>query len=69
MGEIKIEKNIPLPEPRSKWKDLLLKMKVGDSFLTVDSNRSNISATAKKMGFKVVSRMARSKIRIWLVKK
>ena len=71
MGKIKIESGVEIPRPnhRGKWKNLVKEMRVGDSVL-VDgqSPRLSLVAALKKAGFKGVSRQTDGGIRVWKTK-
>lgn len=68
--EIKIEKNVPLPNKRSNYYDVFSIMEVGDSFLVKDeAMRATISYAAKKDGYKFLSKKEGEKIRMWLIER
>lgn len=71
---LQIERNIPLPETRgrhsSRYRDVVAKMKVGDSFVAPESIRNGISGIAKRCGVVLtVRKLKDGEIRVWLVSK
>lgn len=73
-NEIKIEKGIPVTKRtvyhKGKWKSLLMKMKVGDSFTTkTKTNRSAIWTASRNLRVKTITRTDKNgDFRIWRVK-
>lgn len=66
--DIVIEKNIPLPPTRRKWKTLVSQMKIGDSFPVAGSQHSPgnaIRVTARRLGIKVEVHKVENGIRVW----
>lgn len=71
MNEIKIEKGIPVPETKQsggKWKDILLKLKVGDSF-QIESARTaaSIRTCARIQKVKITIQCDGYKYRLWRI--
>lgn len=70
--KIKIDKGVPLPARRgqgpSDLTQTLRGLKVGDSFVYPNLNRSNIFIAAGRVGIKVATRANGSSIRVWRVK-
>ena len=73
-GRIKIDRNIPLPESRRNGdpyrKYPFREMEVGDSFLFpkaigVNTARSNIAQTSRRLGRKFVIRQTERGVRCW----
>jgi hypothetical protein len=68
---IVIEKDVPVPpvhERYGKFKNLLIAMDVGDSFLVDDNDgRKGIFSSARKYKQFVTSRREGEKIRIWKI--
>ena len=68
---IVIEKDVPVPpvhERYGKFKNLLIAMDVGDSFLVDDNDeRQRIFSSARKYKQYVISRREGEKIRIWKI--
>lgn len=63
---IKIEKNIPLPDKSSGLVAGLKKLKIGDSFLAAADKRATIASSAKYAGIKVATRKeGDADVRIW----
>lgn len=63
---IKIEKDIPLPEKNSGLVANLKKLKIGDSFLVPANKRSTVVSAARYAGVKVATRQeGDSDVRIW----
>lgn len=66
---VKIEKDVPMPP---KWKDIVARMEVGDSFKIGSGKpggtRSIILNAAKALGMKLVSRKVDGGVRFWRVK-
>lgn len=63
---MKIEKNIPIPLKRSKLRDILNQMDVGDSVL-LDTRSECVAMrhSALSLGFTVTTRTIDDKIRFW----
>lgn len=60
-----IEKNIPIPS-RSKWGDVVAKMKVGDSVLVTMTEAAALRSQARMCGMQVVARtMQPNQVRVW----
>ncbi len=78
MSNYKIESGIPLPDPKH-LKYPVANLKIGDSFLVPLDQGSNIKdlfrkvssnsvATAKRHGFKIVSRTIKDEgVRVWRI--
>ena len=71
MNEIKIEKGIPVPQTKKaggKWKDTLLKLKVGDSF-QIESARTaaSLRTCAIYYKLKVTIHSDGDKYRLWRI--
>jgi hypothetical protein len=71
-----IEKNIPIPTAGGRWPDCvpwtktITDMQVGDSFFVKGLAAREVHprlATAKKKGFKVVTRTQDGGVRVWRV--
>jgi hypothetical protein len=65
---MKIEKGIPIPTPKGKWRAIFDKMKVGDSVLfPPDKGRSaaNASYAAGVNGKHFVTRRTKKGYRVW----
>jgi hypothetical protein len=70
--ETKIEKGIPIPLRKGKWKSLLASMDIGDSFhcdKEASQIRPIVTVTAKRLGIKVVVRKNENVcgVRVWRV--
>lgn len=63
---MKIEKNIPMPKQRSRLRDVLNQMDVGDSVL-LDTKSEYVAMrhSALSLGFTVATRTVDDKIRLW----
>jgi len=63
---MKIEKNIPIPLKRSRLRDILNQMDVGDSVL-LDTKSEYVAMrhSALSLGFTIASRTIDDKIRVW----
>jgi len=73
-NDYKIEKNIPIPsiqQNRSRWKDLINKMNVGDSVVVNVTQRSALIWAARMAGKYIITRniTEKGKIRVWLINK
>lgn len=70
--EIKIEKNVPVPENLMKKsgvsRELIRSMEIGDSFV-VESERHVrlVSVAACALGFRIARQRSEGKIRIWRI--
>ena len=69
--KIKIEKGIPMPDPRKKYE--MPDLEVGDSvFLEVGTTQSpevlSIAGRAKRKGWSTMSRSVEGGVRIWRTK-
>jgi len=66
--KVEIEKGVPMP---TKWKEVVAKMEVGDSFLIESGKpggtRSIILNAAKSLGMKIMSRKVEGGVRFWRV--
>jgi len=71
-----IDKNIPIPAPKTKWADIVAPMEIGDSYLDTDGKESNASGSkalnafiqfGRKKGMKFTARKVEGGIRIWRV--
>ena len=65
---MKIEKNIPLPNGRGKWTELVQKMEVGDSVLLKNHAEACSLGLAMKRavnGKVVTAKQACGNIRVW----
>jgi hypothetical protein len=70
MNAFTIEKNIPVPPPKSvgSHAELLKKMAPGDSvFLTNRNSVTNLCVSGKRLGFEMVSRKLEGGHRVWLL--
>ena len=73
---MKIEKNIPIPtrHDHGKYKEVLLKMEVGDSVVTDFNGQAGFRQAARKLGYKVGARKLgrgyeqQSNFRVWRLK-
>ena len=67
MTEIKIEKGVPIPKSNSKWQDILLKMKAGDSFVVPNINTAgSVRACSRRLGVKITMHgLTKGQVRIW----
>lgn len=69
---MKIEKNIPIPEPRIKHeasKDLMRKANIGDSiFLENVKHKNSLTQLFKKAGISITTRKEGKGYRIWKIK-
>lgn len=69
MQDIKIEKNVPIPEQRGKIQDLLHAFEVGDSAIFPVRNSNGIFySAAKKLGIRIHIKSVDAGWRIWRVK-
>lgn len=60
-----IEKGIPIP-PRSKWGDVIARMKVGDSVLVTMTEAAALRSQARMCGMRVVARTVKpNSVRVW----
>lgn len=66
---IQIDKNVPLPLPRSKLKDYPFEqMQIGDSFFDKDEDkklRNLVTYAASKMNMKFATRKELDGLRVW----
>lgn len=79
MSEIQIEHNIPIPERPGRsgqWKNLVKKMKKGDSVVIPIENQNSFAAAARALGHGVATRpvtdngkVVESHVRCWLIEK
>jgi len=67
MDDIKIERDVPLPQQRYKWKGILNKMKDGDSIVLNDKqSKHSCLSNAYMQRIKVVSRkIGKDQWRVW----
>lgn len=75
LPQIKIEKGVPLPPSTKigKWRDLLEKLEVGDSFFLPNNVRaanihSNLAVPARRLGIKITVRAISDGVRVWRIK-
>lgn len=68
-NDIKIEKGIPLPEPRTirgSISSVIKKMEVGDSILVTERQRQAAFASAHDVKVKLTSQhVGNGKVRVW----
>jgi hypothetical protein len=67
MDEIKIDKNVPMPNRKNaKWLRLAKDIQVGDSFFTENfKEKEHARSCLKTYGIKVATRAENSGYRIW----
>ena len=67
MDDIKIEKYVPIPTIRNKWKDTFAKMEDGDSIVLNDKqSKHSCLSNAYMQRIKVVSRkIGKDQWRVW----
>ena len=64
--DLVIDKNVPMPSSRSKWSDIIKKMKTGHSVVVPKSSRPAIWKAANNLGVNVVSRSVdQHVVRVW----
>ena len=66
MDDIKIWKDVPIPEQRNKWKGILNKMEDGDSIVLNEQSKHSCLSNAYVQRIKVVSRkVGKDQWRVW----
>lgn len=66
---IKIESNIPIPKPKTNYKEVLFNMEVGQCLTTEKKHYPTVCYAAKVLGYKITMRSQYGQMRIWLLSK
>ena len=66
MSNIKIDKDIPIPEMRSKWRRIFNEMKIGDSIVLDEPNKHSCLSSAYRYKVIVISKkLGENEYRVW----